>query len=53
MKPTILRSDQSPMNERRWLLTLSCGHESWITQGSKPKVGKAVECPSCSEGGAP
>ena len=49
MKTTVVRSDQSPMNERRWCVELSCGHETWLTSARRPKVGKAVECAVCAE----
>lgn len=34
---TVRRVDQSPLNKQRWCLTLSCGHEVWITSKSRPK----------------
>lgn len=46
---TVQRVDRSPMNPRRWCLTLSCGHEVWVTAASKPKRMKAI-CPECKEG---
>jgi hypothetical protein len=32
----VVRADQSPMNEKRWCLTLACGCEVWVTSGFKP-----------------
>lgn len=43
---TVQRVDQSPMNPKRWCLTLSCGHEEWVTASRKPKIMKA-ECTRC------
>jgi len=43
---TVQRVDQSPMNARRWCLTLSCGHEVWVTAVRKPQRMKA-ECERC------
>lgn len=30
---------QSPTNSQRWLVTLACGHEVWMTSVRKPKNG--------------
>lgn len=43
---TVQRADQSPMNPKRWCLTLSCGHEVWVTANRKPTRMKA-ECDRC------
>lgn len=43
----VLRADRSPMNEKRWLVELSCGHEVWVTQATSPKAGKPLRCPKC------
>jgi hypothetical protein len=43
---TVQRVDQSPMNAKRWCLTLSCGHEVWVTANRKPARMKA-ECERC------
>lgn len=43
----VTRADRSPMNLRRWCLTLSCGHEVWVTQTSWPKTRKRVTCKRC------
>lgn len=45
---TVQRVDQSPMNPQRWCLTLSCGHEEWVTSKSKPKRMK-MKCSQCPE----
>lgn len=34
----VQRIDQSPMNPKRWCLTLLCGHEVWVTRGARPKL---------------
>jgi hypothetical protein len=44
----VLRVDQSPMNAKRWTLTLSCGHEIWVTSQRKP-VRKTAGCPTCAK----
>ena len=43
---TIKRVDRSPLNERRWCLTLACGHETWITSRCRPRM-KDVICVEC------
>ena len=40
---TIVRADQSPLNAARWLVTLSCGCETWVTQKTRPKVGRPMQ----------
>lgn len=45
---TVQRVDRSPMNPKRWCLTLSCGHEVWVTSKSKPTRMKAM-CDTCKE----
>lgn len=45
---TVLRVDRSPMNEKRWSLTLSCGHEGWVTSGRRPAK-KTAFCAVCVE----
>lgn len=32
----VVRIDQSPMNERIWVLQLACGHDVCITQKKRP-----------------
>jgi len=46
VKRNVTRVDQSPMNRLRWLLTLACGHEVWITSRSRPRRAKSA-CPTC------
>jgi len=43
---TVQRADQSPMNPKRWCLTLSCGHEVWVTANRKPQRMKE-QCERC------
>lgn len=43
---TVRRVDQSPMNPKRWCLTLSCGHEMWVTSNRKPQR-MQTECERC------
>lgn len=42
----VVRVDRSPMNAKRWVLTLSCGHEVWLTATKKParKTSKCTRC---------
>jgi hypothetical protein len=39
---------QSPMNGRRWLLQLDCGHELWLTATSRPQRKTAI-CLKCTD----
>ena len=43
---------QSPMNERRWCLELSCGHDLYVTAESKPKR-RSATCPHPSHSKGP
>ncbi len=45
---TVVRSDQSPMNKRRWLLELDCGHEVWVTTSRQPHRHQHP-CDPCAE----
>lgn len=42
---------RSPMNPLRWLLTLSCGHETWVTSKARPSRREAAcaYCPPASD----
>jgi hypothetical protein len=42
----VVRADRSPMNERRWCLTLECGHEEWVNGRTRPKA-KTYPCGRC------
>ena len=42
----VVAVDRSPMNAKRWSLTLSCGHEVWVTSTRKPKT-KTAKCAKC------
>ena len=44
MKRRIVRMDQSPMNAKRWLVELECGHEQWQ---AKPR-GEMAVCEICT-----
>lgn len=35
-KQRVVRTDQSPLNPKRWCLTLVCGHEVWVTRTRRP-----------------
>jgi hypothetical protein len=43
----VLSVDRSPMNAKRWLLTLACGHGVWITSERKPSR-KTARCSACA-----
>lgn len=43
----VLRVDRSPMNPKRWVLTLSCNHEVWVTAARKPQQ-KTSPCATCA-----
>ncbi len=49
MLANVERATKSPLNASRWCLSLSCGHEKWVTSKSKPKT-QFVVCDPCSEG---
>lgn len=38
------------MNPQRWLVAFACGHESWVTQASRPAVGAHKDCDQCPRG---
>lgn len=42
----VLTVHQSPMNPQRWLITLDCHHESWITAKRRP-TRKMLICEAC------
>lgn len=39
--------DQSPLNAKRWLLTLACGHGLYVTASRKP-TRKTTKCHQCA-----
>lgn len=48
-RTTVVQVSQSPMNARRWLLRLACGHEFWMTSVRRPKM-VAARCQVCPPG---
>lgn len=38
---------QSPLNPRLWNLSLSCGHDLWMTAKGKPRR-RLAHCPRCA-----
>jgi hypothetical protein len=44
----VMRVDQSPMNPKQWCLTMSCGHETWVTRRTRPKI-RFTACAKCGE----
>ena len=45
----VVRVDLSPMSPRRWVLTLACGHEVWVTASRKPGR-ETCKCETCARG---
>jgi len=45
MKQAIVTSSKSPLNKLKWLVALSCGHEEWVAQKTKPRGFR--ECQKC------
>jgi hypothetical protein len=43
----VVRMDVSPMNPKRWCLTLARGHEVWVTSERKPKLATVDACSTC------
>lgn len=52
IKRVVTKATQSPMNALRWMVTLDCGHEQWVTQRTRPKAGKKLPCSACATGTA-
>lgn len=46
-KVSVVRVNQSPMNPKRWCLTLSCKHEMWVTATKRP-ARKTAYCHKCA-----
>lgn len=46
MRITVVQVTQSPMNELRWLIKLSCGHDYWTTRKDRPRF-KTAYCSIC------
>lgn len=44
----VLDATQSPTNDRRWSLSLECGHEQWVTAARRP-IAKSSRCESCED----
>lgn len=42
----IARIDSSPMNAARWVITLECGHEEWVTAKKRP-ARRRMKCTKC------
>ena len=50
MLRSVSRVDQSPMNPKRWCITMDCGHETWVTrERGKPKASGKAFCEKCSK----
>lgn len=47
-KQVIVSATRSPMNAKRWLLELGCGHPQWVTAARKPTA-RATRCIRCAE----
>ncbi len=46
--PTVLSVAQSPMNAERWVLTLDCGHDEWVTSKRRPQR-MTQRCGKCAD----
>jgi hypothetical protein len=44
----VVRVDRSPLNAGRWVLTLDCGHEQWVTSMRRPQR-KTQLCSKCCD----
>lgn len=44
--PSVVSVKQSPLNRLQWCLTLSCGHDLWVTAKGKPRR-KRTRCERC------
>ncbi len=42
----VLGVTRSPMNSKRWMLTLECGHEVWVTSSRQP-IREFSKCHAC------
>jgi len=42
----VLRVTRSPLNPKRWVLDLECGHELWVTRIRRPCATR-VHCEEC------
>lgn len=49
MKRRIVRVDRSPMNERIWVLQLTCGHDVYVTQKKRPSRERTFTDPRTGE----
>jgi hypothetical protein len=47
IREAVERVDQSPMNPKRWCLTLVCGHEVWVNGNRRPTAKTAI-CERCT-----
>lgn len=47
-KVAIVSIAQSPMNPKRWIALLSCGHDFWLTSKSQPTK-KTAHCTKCGQ----
>jgi hypothetical protein len=43
----VIRVSQSPLNRQRWLLTLACGQDVWLTQINRPRM-QRYPCAKCA-----
>lgn len=49
MKRKVVQATRSPLNPKRWLLSLACGHEAWVTRSSRPRRGAMHDCERCDD----
>ena len=46
MRRAVVMVRPSPLNDQRWNVEFSCGHEVWVTRKSRPKAATMI-CPDC------
>lgn len=46
IRQKVLRVTVSPMNTKRKVADLACGHEVWVSRA--PVVGRAIKCERCT-----
>jgi hypothetical protein len=50
MRKAVASVSQSPMNALRWLITLECGHELWVTRKRRPSSSpRLMVCAVCTK----
>lgn len=45
----VTRVERSPMNKERWVVSLECGHEEWVSASRRP-TRRRMKCTRCERG---